>query len=80
MTLASIALILGTLPLLFIPEILMLSELFFIVLFMVLLIMLFLLGKLGKFLALTIMFSYGLIGMELTSLTISIIYLQKQRY
>ncbi|MEX0422481.1 DNA internalization-related competence protein ComEC/Rec2 [Providencia rettgeri] len=56
MTLVSIALILGTLPLLFIPKILMLSELLFILLFMVLLIILFLSSKLGKFLVLTTIF------------------------
>lgn len=53
---ASIALILGTLPLLFIPKILMLSELLFVFLFVSVLIIFFIFGKSGKLLALIIMF------------------------
>ncbi|QPE19527.1 DNA internalization-related competence protein ComEC/Rec2 [Providencia rettgeri] len=56
MTMASIALILGTLPLLFIPRILMLSELLFASLFVSVLIIFFIFGKSCKFLALIIMF------------------------
>ncbi|MEX9911366.1 DUF4131 domain-containing protein [Providencia huaxiensis] len=56
MTMVSIALILGTLPLLFIPKILILSELLFVFLFVSVLIIFFIFGKSGKFLALIIMF------------------------
>ncbi|HIE4541891.1 TPA: DNA internalization-related competence protein ComEC/Rec2 [Providencia rettgeri] len=55
-TMASIALIFGTLPLLFLPKIIMLSELLFVFLFFTLIIMFFVFGKLGKFLVLIIMF------------------------